>query len=64
MEDLKKKASEKPSLRNQIEFIRGSRHRVGMMDAQIVLTQDNHDMLMAIEENLVAVKLISGDLDQ
>lgn len=46
----------KPSLDEQINFIRGARHIVASEKRVVLFDKDNNDMLMAIEENLLAVQ--------
>jgi hypothetical protein len=64
MKELKNTAEQKPTIREQIHFIKRVRHIIEEVpDGQVVFDQENADMLRAIEENLVAVRLISGDIN-
>lgn len=47
--------AEKPTIEQQIDFVRGARHL--SVKADVVLKDSDNQMLMAIEENLVSVKL-------
>lgn len=47
--------AEKPTIEQQIDFVRGARHL--SVKADVVLKDSDNAMLMAIEENLVSVKL-------
>lgn len=54
----------KPSLQNQIEFVRGARHLVAKGSTDfITINAQHYDMLLAIEENLIAVDLLSKTLN-
>lgn len=67
MESLKnemQKAAKKPTIREQIQFIEGARNIIEKIEGgQVVYDIDNAEMLKAIEENLIAVRLISGDIN-
>jgi hypothetical protein len=67
MGSIKKEMQElakKPTIREQINFIAGARHIVEeVQGGQVVFDKDNAEMLRAIEENLVAVRLLSGDIN-
>jgi predicted oxidoreductase len=49
-----------PSIDEQINFVRGARHLVSDEKREVRMNIENHAMLMAIEENLLAVKLHIG----
>jgi hypothetical protein len=47
--------SEKPTIEQQIDFVRGARHLC--VKGSVQLTETDNAMLLSIEENLVAIKL-------
>lgn len=49
--------TETPTLQQQIEFIRGARHLVSNEKRTVEINSNNHSMLVAIEENLRALRV-------
>ncbi|MBT1702929.1 hypothetical protein [Chryseosolibacter indicus] len=46
----------KPTIEQQIEFVRGARHHVSKEGREAIMLHEHYDLLVAIEENLIAVK--------
>lgn len=51
----------KPTLQQQIEFIRGARHLVANGKRDVVVSEEHGEMLMAIEENLRSLTVLSPE---
>ena len=52
----------KPSIREQIDFIHGARKVLEIPTAQVVFTDQDKERLKAIEENLIVVNMLNNNV--